>query len=364
MDIEKKRSFIINILYYTICLGLIYVTLRYGIYLFFPFLMGFFIAFILKPLIKRIQKYTKLPMKLVSIVVLILFYVIIIYLLTFLSMNFYVWLKDFLTTLPQTYKSDIEPALYQMGDYIQLMVSNFDSNAQMTMLGFIEQFQDNLGEIFTSLSSGLLLELSYFAKGVPSFVLSLFFTILTSFFCIYDYKKITVFIMSLLPEYGQIQVLKIKRILVNSVLSFIKGYAKIMSITFIELLIGLYVLGIENAWAIALIIALFDILPLLGTGGIMIPWILISYMNGQSKLATGLLVVYLIITLVRNIVEPKIVGKQLGLHPLLMLLCIFLGAKLFGIIGFILMPITAIIVKEYFFTKDETNIKTTQNMLE
>ena len=77
----------------------------------------------------------------------------------------------------------------------------------------------------------------------------------------------------------------------------------------------------------------------------MIPWILFSYIQGQHKLAIGLLILYLIITLIRNIVEPKLMGKQLGLHPLLMLLCMYAGGKLFGVFGFMCMPMVLLILK-------------------
>ena len=83
----------------------------------------------------------------------------------------------------------------------------------------------------------------------------------------------------------------------------------------------------------------------LGTGGIMLPWILISFLNNQVKTGVGLLILYLVITVIRNIIEPKIVGKQIGLHPLLMLLCMYLGAKLFGFLGIFILPILILILQ-------------------
>jgi len=118
-----------------------------------------------------------------------------------------------------------------------------------------------------------------------------------------------------------------------------------MLLTFFELTIGLHILGIENALVIAFLIAIFDVLPVLGTGGIMLPWILISFLNNQVKTGVGLLILYLVITVIRNIIEPKIVGKQIGLHPLLMLMCMYLGARLFGFLGIFILPILILIVQ-------------------
>ena len=90
---------------------------------------------------------------------------------------------------------------------------------------------------------------------------------------------------------------------------------------------------------IALLISVFDILPVLGTGGIMIPWVVIDVILGNYSLALGLLVLYLIITVIRNIIEPKIVGKQIGLHPVITLASMFVGVQLLGVWGLFGFPI-------------------------
>ena len=113
-----------------------------------------------------------------------------------------------------------------------------------------------------------------------------------------------------------------------------------MSITFIELSIGLSILKVENSIIIAFLIAIFDILPVLGTGGIMIPWTIITAIQGNIPMAIALLVVYLVITIIRNIIEPKIVGSQIGLHPVVTLVSMFVGAQMFGVIGLFGFPIT------------------------
>ena len=112
-----------------------------------------------------------------------------------------------------------------------------------------------------------------------------------------------------------------------------------MSLTFVELSIGLTIIHVPNSVIIALLIAIFDILPVLGTGGIMIPWVVISAFSGDYPLALGLLIVYVVITIIRNILEPKIVGSQIGLHPVITLCSMFIGVQLFGVIGLFGFPI-------------------------
>ena len=112
-----------------------------------------------------------------------------------------------------------------------------------------------------------------------------------------------------------------------------------MSITFVELSVGLTLIGVNRAILVALLIAIFDILPVLGTGGIMIPWVILSALGGDLPHAFALLVLYVIITVIRNIIEPRIVGAQIGLHPVLTLMSMFVGNHLFGIVGLFGLPI-------------------------
>ena len=118
-----------------------------------------------------------------------------------------------------------------------------------------------------------------------------------------------------------------------------------MCITFIELSIGLTILRIDNAILIAFLISIFDILPVLGTGGIMIPWTVLTAIQGDYTMAIGLLCVYLVVTVIRNILEPKIVGSQVGLHPLVTLMSMFVGAQILGVFGLFGLPITLSLLK-------------------
>ena len=116
-------------------------------------------------------------------------------------------------------------------------------------------------------------------------------------------------------------------------------------LTFLLSFIGLAVLRIPYAFILALLLAVVDLLPLLGTGIILIPWAVISLLLGQIKLGIGLLVLYGVASLVRQILEPKLIGEGLGLHPLVSLLAMYAGLRLFGVGGMILAPLVAAGIK-------------------
>lgn len=173
---------------------------------------------------------------------------------------------------------------------------------------------------------------------IPSAVVLLVVTVISTFFMASDYEKITTFIKRILPPKGVRFCRNIKVQGFHTVKIYVKSYSFLMILTFIELLIGLWILKIPYAGWIALVIAVFDILPILGTGGILLPWALIACFFGNYPMAAGILILYIVITVIRNMAEPKLVGKQMGIHPLATLIAMFAGMKLFGLIGLIGFP--------------------------
>jgi sporulation integral membrane protein YtvI len=177
------------------------------------------------------------------------------------------------------------------------------------------------------------------ATGVPSLILSLLTMIFTTIFMVSDYENISNFTSQHIPL-GIKKILKdIRFYLTNTLLVVIRSYALIMLLTFTELSILFAIFGIQNAFLKASIIAVLDILPILGTGGIMIPWAVISFALGNTAMGIKLIVIYIIVTVIRNFVEPKIVGAQLGLHPIITLVAMFIGLRLFGFWGLFGLPV-------------------------
>lgn len=142
--------------------------------------------------------------------------------------------------------------------------------------------------------------------------------------------------------------LKIKDIFINSVLKLVKGYLILMLITLLELVAGLYLLRVKYAPIIALIISVVDVLPVLGTGTVVIPWGIIEIIMGNGAKAVGLFVLYAVITLVRSFAEPKIIGNQIGINPLFTLIAMFVGLKTLGFLGVLIFPTVLIVTVEYY----------------
>lgn len=341
---EKMRAFIIRFLYIIIWTGIIYAVLKYALPLFMPFVLAFIIAFTLKPLINFISSKTKIGRKPIAVLVLIITYIILACLLTLLGVKLVVFLGGLFKSLPAYYMEIIEPALTSTSASFDKYFSNLDPAVVNFIDSANKSIADSLSNIITSISRYMVSVFTGFAGKVPYIIIAFMLTIIASFFFVVDYYKVTGFIKRQLSAKTSARLHVIRDFVINVLFKFARSYAIILSITFIEVSIGLFILGVNSSFFIAFAIAMVDILPILGTGTIIIPWSVYSLITGNYFLGIGLLILYAVITVIRQILEPKIVGKNIGLYPLLTLICMFVGARMFGFWGMFAMPITLTVI--------------------
>lgn len=135
---------------------------------------------------------------------------------------------------------------------------------------------------------------------------------------------------------------------IKGLVTYIKSQLKLVSITFVMILVPLMLLGIKNAFAIAMICAVLDLLPILGVSTFFVPWIIYLFIIGDNTLALWLIGILAVIIIIRQILEPKITGESLGVSAFTMLCAMIISLSLFGIIGLILSPVLIILVKALY----------------
>ena len=160
-----------------------------------------------------------------------------------------------------------------------------------------------------------------------------------------DKDLINKFIAKQLPANWNKWLIRIKNDLLSALIGYIKAQLILMVITFIEVSIGLLIIGIDYAILLGLLISIIDVFPILGTGTVLIPWALFSFISGNYPLGFSLIILYGIVMLVRQLLEPKIVSGQIGLYPLVTLMSMYIGLQVFGIAGMIMGPIMVLIVR-------------------
>lgn len=345
MNIETQKRFLIRIGFWAVVILLVILCLKYVL----PFLLPFVVAFLIAALLNRPIMFLaeKLNGKRVVLAILmtLLFYVAAAALFSLLGLRVFMFVWETVRALPQLYRNTLEPALETMFSSLEVYLDELDPAVVTALMDNMNSALGSLGSFVTNASVRIISYISGVAAAVPGSFLNVIITIIVTFFLAIDYPKVTGFILRQLPEKADFYIGEVRDYVGGTLLKCLASYALILCITFLEISVGLTVLRVPNAILIALCIAVFDILPVLGTGGIMIPWGIISLIMGKWVLGLGLLALYLIITVIRNIIEPKIVGHQVGLHPVVTLLSMLAGLQLFGIIGLFGFPITLSLLK-------------------
>lgn len=347
-SIDKRRRFIINTVFFSILAGMLWFTFHYLLGWLMPFIIGFVIAYLMNPAISWLNGKLRISRKFLAYVFTISL-AVILGLLAWLAVYLaFKGIQNGFNRLPDFFTNEIQPVFYQLNTWINDLIAGFSPDIQDNVATFQTSLLVELQKLIMNLSMDGVVFFTNPTKGLPTFLVTFIFTILATIFSNEDYPDVRAFILKTLPKKYRILVVNIKVMFLDTMVRYLKAYLKIMSITFVELTIGFIFLGIPNPLLIALIIAIFDILPVLGTGGILIPWIVLQLVLGNWTLAGGLAILYGVVTVMRNILEPRIVGGQLGLDPLVTLVSIYLGFMWLGVFGMLLVPIaTNIFLKLY-----------------
>ena len=369
-DTERKRRAIINIAYYAVIIVITLLAVRYALGVCLPIVAAFFIATILQRPKNFLVKKTFLKKGSASVISLFGLLIIVVALITLIGVRAVEEIRGFI-------------------DYVVIQIQNFDvflTNIENAVMSFVNSLPDFLSEtlaeslsaIFTQIreylagqsteltdsiagSLGNSFNVSWIttplsgvistAKQIPSILIAIVVTLVAACFMSSDYEEILGFIKRQFPKEKRKDLSRAKRLLKSTLSKMAKAYALIMTVTFTEMFLGLTVLRLLGVFSsnftviIAIVTAIVDIIPVLGTGTILIPWAAYSLIVGNYGLAIGLAVIYAVITVIRQIVEPKLVAGQLGLSPVVTVSALYLGLKIFGVLGMIIAPILLTMLK-------------------
>ena len=340
MNIEKKKQFIVNTVFYTFIICMILIVCKYLLPILFPFILSFVMASVLVIPARKLAGKNNGIRRLCAIAVGVVFFVLLFLGIAFLGVALADWFLGFLEYVPRLYQEEILPLL----NYVYLEVSECMTFADPALTekinGWFQDFIGNIGNFISSFSVNAVKAVTSGIAGIPGLLIKLILMIISCFFFLLDYDKVIAFFVSLIPKGKEQTFETIKWYVTNTLLVYIRSYSLLFLLTYVELSIGLQILGIPYAPIIGLMIAVFDILPVLGTGGILLPWTVILLVMKNIPMGIGMFVLYLVITVIRNILEPKLVGKQIGLHPLATMISLYVGLNVIGFWGMLIFPAT------------------------
>ena len=223
-------------------------------------------------------------------------------------------------------------------------------SAVYPVIKYSEEFADHITPLISrgleTLTSYLGVAIGNIIKATPNAFLGGVVTVLFIYYASMDFGRIGEALNAIIPKRVRPRAAELRKRTVKAVAGYLRAYAIIFTVTFFEILAGLLILCPQYCFIGALGIAAVDILPVFGAGLVLIPWGVICLLSGNVFRGVGLLVLYLAVTVIRQIIEPKIIGGSLGIHPLLTLTGVFFGYRLFGVAGMLLAPIIICIIKE------------------
>jgi sporulation integral membrane protein YtvI len=201
-----------------------------------------------------------------------------------------------------------------------------------------EQLDPLIARLLSSLESGTSAVLSRLVSTAPTALISGILTLICCYYLSVNFDRVLNFLLCIMPMSVRRAAIALKSGVLSVAWGYLRGSAILFLVTFFEVLVGLLILCPSYAWLWALIIAAIDVLPVFGAGAVLIPWAIACFFNGEYALGVGLLVMYMIITVVRQIAEPYVLGKGLGLNQLVSLTAMLIGFRLYGAIGMLISP--------------------------
>ncbi|MBQ7779065.1 MAG: sporulation integral membrane protein YtvI [Clostridia bacterium] len=325
-----------------------YIFIKFLLAPLLPFIIAYTVALFLRPTVDRICLRTHIPKKVAAFGTVAFVFTVIFALSWIFFGRMASELSDMTRGLTDGGADFIENMI-RSGDGVMKKIPILSKIENQKALEIVKQATANMLEgALSSFSAKIPDAIMCFVSSLPGILLFLITLVVSTFYLAADIASLNRFAVRLVPREKRHRIFKIKKKLMRAVRKYVKAYAIILLITGVQLFIGFMILKIPYALTLSVLIALIDILPVLGVGTVLVPWSIVLYMMGNSYTATGLLIIFGIIWLVRQVSEPKIVGESVGVSPLITLLSMYIGFKLIGFSGLFIFPIGAIIAKSVY----------------
>ena len=331
------------------------------LHFFMPFVVGWILALLANPLVRFLERRVKLVRRHGSMLIIIAALAIVIGLFYGAGLLVYREMGSFLADAPEIYQSviaEIENAL-QNG---RKLAEYFPQNLQPPLLAF----SDNLfGKLVSRAAEPTVQIAGHVAKSIPNLLVNMVIIILSSYLFLADRESIMRWLKEHLPAFVFRYIEYMKRDAKGLIGGYFLAQFRIMCVVALILAAGFLVLGVRYGVLLAFLTAILDFLPIFGTGTVLFPWAVVKLFAGEYAYATGLILLYILTQVVRQIIQPKIVGESMGLPPLMTLFLLYLGFKLRGLTGMILaVPVGLVFINFYKYGAFDSMIRNFRMLME
>lgn len=365
-EFEKKKYFLVSFTYIATVLLIFYIFLKFFFWTLSPFIIALFIAMLLQKPVEKLTEKTRVGRGLWSMLLVLIVVGVIGLFIGFLVNEIATTIKEFIINIKSQFTNST-----QIKD---TMVAFINTKLHMLPLNIKDNFISNINKMYDVLTgaasdnsgfswTGMFFNSSIFKnitnntdgilssiKRVPVVLVGILVSIICCCFMTSDYKTVRTLILKLSRSHAE-NLIRTKRIVFSTLKKLFKAYGLIMLITFAELSLFLYIFKFAKIYTggyifvIAGLTAIIDIVPVLGTGTVLWPWAIWEFILGNYKLGIAIIVMYIVITIIRQVIEPKLIAGQLGIPAFLELMAMYIGSQLFGFIGIFIMPVFIMIIK-------------------
>ena len=344
---KERISFYANLTLTLFGVGIaVYLFFKYLFVALLPFLISWAAAFLLRPAVSFLSKKSRIPKKIISVALTILCVAVGLGLIVLFFVFAVREAWEFLSSIASDGR--VLEVLTKITNPIGALFGESEGAGALS-----EHIGEAVSEGISGLVSRLVSLLSSIAASIPGVLFFILVTVISSVYFALDLDRINSAVKRILPEKAVRTLLGIKKCTFSVGVKYLRSYLIIMAITFAVMLSGLLILRVENAFLLSVIIAALDLLPIIGVGTVLVPWSVAELILGNTGMGVALILLLVFHELVRQFAEPKIIGKSIGVHPIVSLILLYAGYCVFGFLGILLVPVIAVALNIFFDRSEE-----------
>lgn len=312
---------------------------------FMPFVVGFLFSLLVNPIVRFLDKRIKIGRKFGSVLMIALAISIVSLLVYGLALALRTGLRDFMDYLPVMFE-DAELEVKNAIERFQNLVNDLPFISGVDLSNLTNDIIEFMGGLLTNEESGETVSaIGDVVKSIPNMIVSIIIGFLATYFFIADREKLAEKLDKILPASFKEKTLRLYRQTLGAVGGYFKAQFKIMGVIYVVLVVGLIILQVKYAWLIGFGIAILDMLPVFGTGTVLLPWAVIKLFSGNYQVAIGMVALYVLTFLIHQLLQPKMVGDSLGMDPFAALFFMYVGYRVSSVFGMIIaIPIGMLLI--------------------
>ncbi len=316
----------------------------WGIIYFMPFVIGWIIALMASPIVRWLERRLKIVRKIGSAITIIVVLAVMGLVIYFIGVALFRIISDFFHSFPNYYES-LGTEFQKVQASIENIIEHLPAGVKSAYNSLINSLDRYTEELINLISEPTVSVAGNIAKSIPSLLISSVMVILAAYFFVADKEIVISYVKKITPMSIQSRMAMVNEHFKHAVGGYFLAQLKIMVVIFGVLWVSFILLDVRYDFLVALLIAVLDFFPVLGTGTVMVPWALFQVLSGDYKMALFLAIIYVATQVIRNVIQPKLVADSIGMNPIVTLILIYIGYKMDGVLGMIIaIPIGMILI--------------------